>query len=164
MQFFLTTRVRIVYEFFKSIPIGTAISGKPIGKMKKTITMMALAALALASVNAEAKPIPQPKTGTLIVYRTWNLRAAAWSLPFYVNGQLGAKLTNGYYYKLELPEGDYVLTHPGYNDPQRVHVSAGQTVYFCNSLTMISYVFEVTEDQNDAREIASHLKQQTTQK
>jgi hypothetical protein len=60
--------------------------------------------------------------------------------------QLTAKLTNGYYYKLELPEGDYVLTHMrtiAGGDPQKIHVTAGQTLYFRNEVTSISYVFEV---------------------
>ena len=131
--------------------------------------MMAVAAFALATGNLEAKPQanPQPKTGTLIVFRQWHLTSFGARLPFYVNGQLAAKLTNGYYSKLELPEGDYVLTHMrtiAGRDPQKIHVTAGQTLYFRNEVTSISYVFEVAEDQNEARERVSHLKQQTNQK
>jgi hypothetical protein len=136
--------------------------------IKKTLLILAVIGTTLPAfaMLGETKP-QQPKTGTLIEFRQWHLAGSGGSLPFYVNGKLGAKLTNGYYYKLELPEGDYVLTHmfslTG-RDPQKVHVTAGQTIYFRNERNMVTYAFEVAEDQNEAREQVSHLKQQTTQK
>jgi hypothetical protein len=71
-------------------------------------TMMAVAAFALASGNLQANL--QPKAGTLIVYCRWNLIGCGGSLPFCINGGPVIKLKNGYYYKVELPEGDCVVS------------------------------------------------------
>jgi hypothetical protein len=55
--------------------------------MNSTIkTIIAVATLAVLTGSVEAKP--QPKIGTVIVYRKWHLKAWAVSLPFYVNGKL----------------------------------------------------------------------------
>ena len=124
-------------------------------------TMMAVAAFALAVGSAHAE---QLKTGTLIVYRKRSFFCGGRSLPFYVNGGLVAKLTNGYYYKLGLPVGEYTLTHDTIlagPDPQRVTVKAGQTIYFCNYCNGGGRVWEVADDQDGARDSVQHLKQQT---
>ena len=92
--------------------------------------------LASGRANANPKVTPSLKTGTLIVYRKWNLVGSGGSYPFSVNDGPVIKLRNGYYYKMELPEGDYTLRERfwyGPSDPQKVHVTAGQTIYFSYS-------------------------------
>lgn len=133
--------------------------------MAKTVKlmMMTVAACALAIGNVQAENV-RSKTGTLIVYRKFSLAGCAASMPFWVNGKFVAKLTNGYYYKLELPEGEYTLTHDTIlagPDPQKVTLKAGQTTYFCNYCNMGGRVWEVADDQDGARQSVSHLKQQT---
>jgi Protein of unknown function (DUF2846) len=130
-------------------------------KMNTMKTMMAVAAFALPTGNVQAQ---QAKTGTLVVYRKFSLAGCAATMPFYINGKLGAKLTNGYYCKLQLPAGEYTLTHDSLlwmgPDPQKVTVRAGQIVYFCNYCNAGGRVFEVADDQDGARDSVAHLKQQ----
>jgi hypothetical protein len=89
------------------------------------------------------------------------------SMPFSVDGRLIAKLKNGYYCKLDLPAGDHTFTRPlweGWGGPQvdaqRVHLVAGQTLYFCNFQAPMWTVFEVADDQEDARQSVGNLRQQ----
>jgi hypothetical protein len=131
---------------------------------KQVLTLAALCLL--ASGNLKANPQPAVQTGTLIVFRMWHLAGCARSAPFWINGELVTKLKNGYYYKLQLPVGDYTLTHDfmsasiGFNDPQKVHITAGKTVYFYDQFTAVSFIFEVAEDQAEAQQKVSGLKQQ----
>jgi hypothetical protein len=129
------------------------------------LTILVLLGFA-ASVNAGQSTKEQPKTGTIIVYRKWAFTGGGRSLPFSVDGKFICKLRNGYYYSLELSVGDHIFTHdPGFgitwgHDPQTVHVIPGQTIYFCNFMNMVTYVWEVAEDQAGAKESVSRLKAQ----
>ena len=131
--------------------------------MKSMMALSALCVLASGNVKADQKNAP-PKIGTLIVYRRWNLIGSGGSFPFCVNGGPVIKPRNGCYYKMELPVGDYVLTQRWWSgitpDPQTVHVTAGQTIYFSYSAAPMWQVFEVASDQEDARQTVSHMKQQ----
>lgn len=130
--------------------------------MRTMKTMMALAALCVLASGVQAKPQPVPETGTLIVLRMWHLTGCGTSLRVYVDDKLVVKLKNGYYCKLELPVGDHILKHEGLigRDPQRIHIEAGKTLYFYNQMTFVSWIFEVAEDQGEAQQKVSGLKEQ----
>ena len=96
-------------------------------------------------------------------------RGSGGSMPFRLNNGPKIKVRNGYYYRLEISPGDHVLRGPGgmwgvygpLSDHQKVHVEPGQTIYFADySVPFIGQIFEVAEDQNDARDSVSKLKAQ----
>ena len=149
---------------------------------------MAVAALALATGN-EVQANPRPNVGTVIVYRKaagatlinpltlpFGLIGLGVGLigggiqdaipyPLYVDGKLACKLHFGCYQKLELAPGDYVFTQTAsksqFVDRQRVHVVAGQTLYFgYYASSSVSSMFQVTDDQNWAQQVVSKLKPQ----
>jgi hypothetical protein len=69
--------------------------------------------------------------------------------------------------QFELAAGDHVLRHPfditlNYGpDTQKVHINPGQIVYFQYTICpWMGTVFEVSEDQVEARQTASGLKRQ----
>jgi hypothetical protein len=69
--------------------------------------------------------------------------------------------------QFELPAGDHILRHPFDITPnfgadsQKVHINPGQTVYFQYIIhPMMGTVFEVSEDQAEAKQTASNPKLQ----
>jgi len=77
------------------------------------------------------------------------------------------KLKIDRYMQVELAAGDHILRHPfditlNYGpDTQKVHINPGQTVYFQYTIyPWMGTVFEVSEDQVEARQTASGLKRQ----
>jgi hypothetical protein len=69
--------------------------------------------------------------------------------------------------QFELAAGDHILRHPfditlNYRpDTEKVHINPGQTVYFQYTIyPWMGTVFEVSEDQAEARQTASGLKPQ----
>jgi hypothetical protein len=75
------------------------------------------------------------------------------------------KVSNGCYYRLTVSPGDHVISHDHIflsgQDPQKVQVAAGQTVYFLYTFyPIMGQIFEVASDQAQAKETASKLKAQ----
>jgi len=127
--------------------------------------LLAVAALALASGNAQAAP---RSTGTLIVYRAGTgIAGAARTYSFSVDGGPRYKLKPGCYMRFELPAGNHSLRHPfditlnfG-SETQWVQIIPGQTVYFQYAIVpFVGMVFEVADDQVQARETASGCRLQ----
>ena len=131
---------------------------------------MALALLA-ASGNLQANPKPtlppQPKTGTLIIYRVRMYPLCLRTYSFAIDGGSRYHLKNGRYMQFELPAGDHVLARPFditmslHAGTEKVHINPGQTTYFQYvHYPMMGMEFEVCEDQVEAKETASHCAHQ----
>jgi hypothetical protein len=129
-------------------------------------TMMAAVALMLAAVNGQAKPQQKTvvsKTGTLIVYRPGEYVGLARTYAFSIDNGPRYHLKNNSYLRFELPAGDHVVSHPvdislafAGRDPQKVRITPGQTVYFQYVIhPFMGMIFEVAEDQVEAKETAS---------
>jgi hypothetical protein len=86
---------------------------------------------------------------------------------FSIDNASRQKLKNGRYMQFELAVGDHILRHrfditlnfgP---DTQKVLINPGQTVYFQYTIyPWMGTVFEVSEDQVEAKQTASGLKRQ----
>jgi hypothetical protein len=136
-------------------------------------TMMVAVALALAAVNGQAKPQPkaQPKTGTLIVYRPGEWAGLVRTYAFSIDNGPRYHLKNKSYLRFELPAGNHVVSHPvdislGFSgpDPQNVRIAPGETVYFQYVIhPFMGMIFEVSEDQTEAKETASSCAPQRLQ-
>jgi hypothetical protein len=67
---------------------------------------------------------------------------------------------NGTYYRLRVLAGDSILSHDNMpfleEDPQRVNVRPGQTVYFEYTMSW-GLIFEEADDQEEAANTASKL-------
>jgi len=119
------------------------------------LTVLALLGLA-AAVNAQ----PAKQTGNIIVY---NHASSFAHFGFEVDGGRTMKLMGNDYFRLTVTPGDHVITHAHIfllgSDAPRVHVEAGQTVYFCfYSVPMMGIIFEVAEDQAEAAQSVKGLK------
>ena len=70
-------------------------------------------------------------------------------------------IRNGTYYRLTVLPGDYTISHGDLlfidEDPQMVHVEAGQTVYF-EYTAILSLIFEVADNQEKAARTVSRLE------
>jgi hypothetical protein len=95
-------------------------------------------------------PRTGPAVGTIIVYRPWSFRGS-----IITNWRF-----NGTYYRLTVLAGDSILSHDNMpfleEDPQRVNVQPGQTVYFQYMMSW-GLIFEEAEDQQRAAMTASTL-------
>jgi hypothetical protein len=127
-------------------------------------TMIAVAAFALAIGTIQAKP----QTGTLIVYRPGaGLLAVGRTFSFSIDGGPRYKLKPRCYMQFELPAGDHSVRHPfditlnfG-SETQTVRVNPGQVVYFQYAvLPFMGNVFEVAEDQAEAKQTAAGCRLQ----
>jgi len=88
---------------------------KPIDTMNTMKTMMAVAALALATGSVQAKPqlkTVAPKTGTLIVYRPGEYVGIVRTYAFSIDGGPRHHINAGRYMRFELPAGDHIVAHP----------------------------------------------------
>jgi hypothetical protein len=123
------------------------------------LTVLALLGFA-ASVNAGQSAKEQPKTGTIIVYRPFSTNGFFAGFSFNLDHGSAMKVSNGCYYRLTVSPGDHVISHDHIflsgQDPQKVQVADGQTVYFL----FMGQIFEVASDQAQAKETASKLKAQ----
>ena len=132
-----------------------------------TIFSLAISVSALAH-SSKAKASAKPsRTGTLIVYRPGSFATIGRSYSFSIDGGPRHKLKNGRYMQFELAAGDHILRHPfditlNFGpDIQKLHINPGQTVYFQYTLyPWMGTVFEVSENQAEARQTASGLKRQ----
>jgi hypothetical protein len=113
---------------------GSNIQREELAKMKKIAATILLAIIAVAALAAKTA---SQEEGTIIVYRKWDLTGAGASDP--VN-PLGFKMSP---------------------DPIKVHVKPGETVYFANYwVSLMGRIFEVAENQEDARHSVGRLKPQ----
>jgi hypothetical protein len=126
------------------------------------ISLSALADSPKTRASAKRSPI-----GTLIVYRPGSLVGFGRTYSFSIDNGPRHKLKNDRYMQFELAAGDHILRHPfditlNYGpDTQKVHINPGQTVYFQYTIyPWMGTVFEVSEDQAEARQTASGLKRQ----
>lgn len=139
--------------------------------MFETVRLItAVAAFALTSGSVQAKPqlkTVAPKTGTLIVYRPGEYVGIVRTYAFSIDGGPRHHINAGRYMRFELPAGDHIVAHPfditlsfG-SDSQRVHISPGQTVYFQYVIhLMMGMIFEVADDQTQAKETAAGCRLQ----
>jgi hypothetical protein len=106
-----------------------------------------------------------PATGTIVVYRTWKFSGGGRSLPVILDGQPRIKLENGCYWAFVVSPGDHALLRTGdfgVKDKIQVHVESSQTVYVDAHYGGWATIFEVAEDQDEARQQVAKLKQQTS--
>jgi hypothetical protein len=138
--------------------------------MKYILTVIFSLAMSLPALAGSPRPKASAKrspTGTLIVYRPGSLAGFGRTYSFSIDNGSRHKLKNDRYMQFELAAGDHILSHPfditlNYGpDTQKVHINPGQTVYFQYTIyPWMGTVFEVSEDQVEARQTASGLKQQ----
>jgi hypothetical protein len=108
-------------------------------KMKTIATMLATLTLAGWAQAGE--------TGSIVIYRQAGMIQPFSSFPFNINHGPRMKVSNGRYVRLNLVPGDYTISHdhwgliPGPEDPQRVHVDAGKTVYFQSRRRIHSFYY-----------------------
>jgi len=111
------------------------------------------------------------ENGTIIVYRPFSLMGAAAGFPFTLDHGPVMKVRNGCYIRLSVNPGEHVVDHKAgifrigdlfvSGDPQRIKIAAGQTVYFLYTAhVFMGNVFEVAEDQAEAKLRVSQLKAQ----
>ena len=118
-----------------------------------------------ASVNAGQPAKEESTTGTIIVYRPFSTNGFFAGFSFNLDHGSAMKVSNGCYYLLTVSPGDHVISHDHIflsgQDPQKVQVAAGQTVYFLYTFyPIMGQIFEVASDQAQAKETASKLKAQ----
>jgi hypothetical protein len=104
---------------------------------------------------------PGPAVGTIIVYRRHSgLGALISNWRFNLNHGPDLIVRNGTYYRLTVLAGDSILSHDNMpfleEDPQRVNVRPGQTVYFEYTMSW-GLIFEEADDQEEAANTASKL-------
>ena len=124
--------------------------------------------MSLSAVAHSPKPSAKiPPIGTLVVYRPGSLAGIARTYSFSIDNGPRHKLKNGRYMQFELAAGDHTLRHPfditlNFGaDTQKVHINPGRTVYFQYTIyPWMGTVFEVSEDQTEAKQTASGLKPQ----
>jgi hypothetical protein len=102
-----------------------------------------------------------PAVGTIIVYRARSgLGFAITNWRFNLNHGPDLIVRNGSYYRLTVLAGDSIISHDNMpfleEDPQRVNVRPGQTVYFQYTMGF-GLIFEVADDQESAAITASKL-------
>jgi hypothetical protein len=134
--------------------------------------LIAIFGLAM-SLGALAGP-PSPKAsakrstiGTLIVYRPGSFAGIGRTYSFSIDNGPRHKLKNGRYMQFQLAAGEHILRHPfditlNFGpDTQKIRIDPGQTLYFQYTIyPWMGTVFEVSEDQVEARQTASGLKPQ----
>ena len=133
------------------------------------ITIFSLA-MSLGALAHSPKPKASAKLspiGTLIVYRPGSLAEIGRTYSFSIDNGPRHKLKNGRYMQFELAAGDHILRHPfditlNFGpDTQKVHINPGRTIYFQYTIyPWMGTVFEVSEDQAEAKQTASGLKRQ----
>jgi hypothetical protein len=138
--------------------------------MKYILTAIFSLAISLSALADSPRPKASAKrspTGTLIVYRPGSLAGLGRTYSFSIDNGPRHKLKIDRYMQVELAAGDHILRHPfditlNYGpDTQKVHINPGQTVYFQYTIyPWMGTVFEVSEDQVEARQTASGLKRQ----
>jgi hypothetical protein len=106
------------------------------------------------------------ETGSIVIYRQAGMIQPFSSFPFNINHGPRMKVSNGRYVRLNLVPGDYTISHdhwgliPGPEDPQRVHVDAGKTVYFqYTAANPFFLLFEVADDQEKAAKTVATMKE-----
>jgi hypothetical protein len=102
-----------------------------------------------------------PALGTIIVYRPRSgLGFAITNWRFNLNHGPDMIVRNGTYYRLTVLAGDSIISHDNMpfleEDPQRVNVQPGQTVYFQYTMGL-GLIFEEADDQESAAITASKL-------
>jgi hypothetical protein len=102
-----------------------------------------------------------PPVGTIIVYRPRSgLGALITNWRFNLNHGPDLIVRNGTYYRLTVLAGDSIISHDNMpfleEDPQRVNVRPGQTVYFQYTMGF-GLIFEEADDQESAAITASKL-------
>jgi hypothetical protein len=102
-----------------------------------------------------------PAVGTIIVYRERSgLGALITNWRFNLNHGPDLIVRNGTYYRLTVLAGDSIISHDNMpfleEDPQRVNVRPGQTVYFQYTMGL-GLIFEEADDQESAAITASTL-------
>ena len=133
------------------------------------ITIFSLA-MSLGALAHSPKPKASAKLspiGTLIVYRPGSMATIGRTYSFSIDDGPRHKLKNGRFMQFELAAGDHILRHPfditlNFGpDTQRVHINPGRTVYFQYTIyPWMGTVFELSEDQAEAKQTASGLKRQ----
>jgi hypothetical protein len=114
-----------------------------------------------ATIASAGQSRTGPAVGTIIVYRRHSgLGAAIQNWRFNLNHGPDLIVRNGTYYRLTVLAGDSILSHDNMpfleEDPQRVHVEPGQTVYFQYTMSW-GLIFEEADDQESAAITASKL-------
>src|ERR1700722_18522698 len=127
-------------------------------KMRNALLMI-VTGLAIASTGQTKTG---PKLGSIIVYRPWSiLGSAITNWRFNLNHGPDLIVRNGTYYRLTVLAGDSIISHDNMpfieEDPQRVHVEPGQTVYF-QYMSSWGLIFEEADDQERAARTASQLE------
>jgi hypothetical protein len=135
-------------------------------------TLMAIFGLAMSLGALAGTPRPKASAkrsmmATLIVYRPGSFAGIGRTYSFSIDNGPRHKLKNGRYMQFELAAGDHILRHPfditlNFGpDTQKIHINSGQTLYFQYTIyPWMGTVFEVSEDQVEARQTASGLKPQ----
>ncbi|SRR6266404_102447 len=132
----------------------------------------ALASIAIGGIPVFLQPLhaaqPEkraPETGKIVVYRIWKFAGAGRSLPVILDNRPRIKLENGYYYVFTVPAGNHLLVRTsdfGMKDKIAVHVDPEQTVYVdAHYGDWSGPIFEVADDQKEAKQRAATLKEQT---
>jgi hypothetical protein len=131
-------------------------------KIRKALWMIATVLAITSAGEAKAGPDTGRNLGTIIVYRPWSLigcNIKDWE--FNLNYGPNLMVRNGTYYRLTVLPGDSIISHediPCVDDnPQTVHVEAGQTVYF-EYTAVLSLIFEVADNQERAARTVSKLE------
>ena len=138
--------------------------------MKYIIITIFSLAMSLCALAHSPKPKASAKLspiGTLVVYRPGSFAGIGRTYSFSIDNGPRHKLKNGRYMQFELAAGDHILRHPfditlNFGpDIQKIHINPGRTVYFqYTSYPWMGTVFEVSEDQAEAKQTASGLKPQ----
>jgi hypothetical protein len=135
--------------------------------MKHILTAILMLAVSLSTL-AGAPKSKAPATGTIIVYRPGEWAGAARTYAFNIDNGSRYHIKNGCYMQFTVPIGDHTISH-GFDitlnfgiDNQKVHVNPGQTVYFQYIIhPFMGMIFEVSEDQVEAKQTTSKLRLQT---
>ncbi len=121
-----------------------------------------LAAMAVVALVSLASAAPND-TGTIIVYRRWNFAGSGMpNWRFNVDHGPDLIVRNGFYRRLVVTPGDYIISHDHMfmmgQDEQKVHVVAGQTVYFQYEQIGVALMFEVADNQEKAARSVAKLR------
>jgi hypothetical protein len=127
-------------------------------KIRKALLMIVMG-LAITSTGQSK---PGANLGTIIVYRPWSiLGSAITNWRFNLNHGPDLMVRNGTYYRLTVLAEDSIISHDNMpfieEDPQRVYVAPGQTVYFQYMMSW-GLIFEEAEGQVRAARTASQLE------
>jgi hypothetical protein len=130
--------------------------------MNKLFIVVSFVTALLGAKVSASPPRGGQETGTIIVYRESRLTGFIASVPLRLDDGPQIKLRDGCYLRFEVTPGQHTIVRQGGlgKDVVGVRIESGQTVYVEAHYGWVGPVFEVADNQKQARAEVATLKLQ----